>query len=53
MAPNKLCSLISVAVATLMSMLLLPGRSLAHPMGNFSINHFSAIVVYPHIVRVT
>lgn len=53
MTPNKLCSVISVAVAALMSMFLLPGRSLAHPMGNFSINHFSAIAVYPHIVRVT
>ena len=53
MATNKLCSVISVAVATILSMFLLPGRSLAHPMGNFSINHFSAIAVYPRTVRVT
>jgi ABC-type nickel/cobalt efflux system permease component RcnA len=53
MALNKLCSVVSVAIATLVSIFLLPGRSLAHPMGNFSINHFSAIAVYPHIVRVT
>ena len=53
MTLNKLCSVISVAIATLVSIFLLPGRSLAHPMGNFSINHFSAIAVYPHAVRVT
>ena len=53
MAINKLCSVISVAVATILSMFLLPVRSLAHPMGNFSINHFSAIAVYPRTVRVT
>jgi len=29
----------------------IPGLTAAHPMGNFSINHFSALEVHPTIVR--
>lgn len=32
--------------------LMLPGTVAAHPMGNFSINHFSGIEVHPTLVRV-
>jgi nickel/cobalt exporter len=32
--------------------LLLPHLSSAHPMGNFSINHFSALEVHPTLVRI-
>jgi len=53
MAINKLRSVIFITIATLLPTFLLPGFSTAHPMGNFSINHFSAIAVYPHTVRVT
>jgi nickel/cobalt transporter (NicO) family protein len=33
--------------------LLLPGYLFAHPMGNFSVNHFSALTVFPTSVRVS
>lgn len=37
----------------LVGMLLTPQPSLAHPMGNFSINHFSALEVHPAFIRLT
>ena len=42
-----------LAVLVFVVLLLLPGHSIAHPMGNFSINHFSAIAVYPTSIRVS
>lgn len=38
---------------TVVGMLLTPRLSLAHPMGNFSINHFSALEVHPAFLRLT
>lgn len=53
MAINKLGSVICITIAVLLLAFLLPGFSAAHPMGNFSINHFSAIALHPNTVRVT
>src|SRR5262245_4283089 len=53
MAINKVLSAIFITIAMLLPTFLLPGLSTAHPMGNFSINHFSAIAMYPHTIRVT
>lgn len=53
MATHKLYSAILTIIAMLLPTVFCPGLSAAHPMGNFSINHFSAIAVYPNMVRVS
>jgi ABC-type nickel/cobalt efflux system permease component RcnA len=42
-----------LAVIVFTLSLILPPCLFAHPMGNFSINHFSALAVYPTSVRVS
>ena len=53
MITHRVFSGIAVAIVTFIAVLSLPGRGFAHPMGNFSINHFSAVAVYPTSVRVS
>ncbi len=53
MSANRPLPSSPLAVLVFVVLLLLPGHCLAHPMGNFSINHFSAIAVYPTFVRVS
>ena len=47
MVTHRVLSGVAVAIVTFIAVLSVPGRGFAHPMGNFSINHFSAIAVYP------
>lgn len=53
MSTNRRLPSFLLAVLVFVTLLVLPGRILAHPMGNFSVNHFSAIAVYPTVVRVS
>lgn len=53
MKVNRLFSFSPSALPVLVMLLLLPERLSAHPMGNFSINHFSALVMYPTSIRVS
>src|SRR5262245_32915590 len=53
MGANRLFLSSSLTVFVFIVLLVLPGHGLAHPMGNFSINHFSAIAVYPTLIRVS
>ena len=53
MITHRVFAGVAVAIVTFVAVLSLPGRGFAHPMGNFSINHFSAIAVYPTSVRVS
>ncbi len=50
----KLRLFLSLRLASLLlaGNLLIPHLSVAHPMGNFSINHFSALEVHPLFVRI-
>ncbi|MFD1051915.1 hypothetical protein ACFQ1S_43315 [Kibdelosporangium lantanae] len=42
-----------VLALTLLGMLLSTGAALAHPLGNFSVNHYDGLHVYPDRVAVT
>src|SRR5713101_6575448 len=53
MDTHKLFSWLSVASLLIASTLLTPRPGAAHPMGNFSINHFSALEVHATFIRVS
>jgi nickel/cobalt exporter len=53
MDTHKLFSWLSVASLLIASLLLTPRLGAAHPMGNFSINHFSALEVHATFIRVS
>ncbi len=53
MDTHKLLCRLSVAGLMVVGILLAPRLGAAHPMGNFSINHFSALEVHPSFVRVS
>jgi ABC-type nickel/cobalt efflux system permease component RcnA len=38
-------------VTTLLTLVLIPRIAMAHPMGNFSINHYTKIIVGPQTIR--
>ncbi|MBM4259301.1 MAG: hypothetical protein FJ147_25795 [Deltaproteobacteria bacterium] len=40
-------------ITILMTVFLFPVHGSAHPMGNFSINHFSAVALFPTSIRVS
>ena len=48
--PSWLLRFLTLSLCT-MACLGMPGLVAAHPMGNFSINHFSALEVHPTVVR--
>lgn len=52
MSTHKLFSWLSVVGLLVVGILLAPRPGAAHPMGNFSINHFSALEVHPTFIRV-
>ncbi|MGE0824766.1 MAG: nickel/cobalt transporter [Candidatus Binatia bacterium] len=53
MTTNRRCiAIVSLVIAGL-TLLGTPIRSTAHPMGNFSINHFSALTVSPDTIRLS
>jgi ABC-type nickel/cobalt efflux system permease component RcnA len=51
MVTNKLFARLSAIGLLVMGLLCMPRLGAAHPMGNFSINHFSALEVHPTLVR--
>lgn len=53
MGTNQLCSRLLAIALILSGALLAPRLSAAHPMGNFSINHFSALAVHAASIRVS
>ena len=53
MDTQKLISWLSVVGLLVVGILLAPRPGAAHPMGNFSINHFSALEVHPTFIRVS
>jgi nickel/cobalt exporter len=48
----RLLRLLGLAALAMLAALTVTGRAQAHPMGNFSINHYSGITVGLHAVRV-
>jgi nickel/cobalt exporter len=52
MDTHKLSCWLSVTGLMIAGILLTPRLGAAHPMGNFSINHFSALEVHPAFIRV-
>jgi len=53
MDTHKLFCRLSLAGLMIAGILLTPRLGAAHPMGNFSINHFSALEVHPSFIRVS
>src|SRR5262245_4181842 len=53
MNTHKLFSWLSAVSLLIASIFLVPCLSTAHPMGNFSINHFSALEVHARFIRVS
>src|SRR5262249_47338710 len=53
MGTHKLFCWLSVAGLMILGILLAPRPAAAHPMGNFSINHFSALEVHPSFIRLS
>src|SRR5215471_8092768 len=53
MDTHKLFSWLCVGSLFIASLLLTPRPCAAHPMGNFSINHFSALEVHSTFVRIS
>jgi len=53
MKTNRLYRTLVLSVMTCVTVLFPPAQSGAHPMGNFSINHFSALAVYPNSIRLS
>jgi nickel/cobalt exporter len=51
MVTNKLFARLSAIGLLVMGLFCMPRLGAAHPMGNFSINHFSALEVHPTLVR--
>src|SRR5262245_2278773 len=53
METHKLFSWLSAVSLLIATILLTPCLSAAHPMGNFSINHFSALEVHGTFIRIS
>ncbi len=51
MVANKLSARLSAIGFLVMGLFCMPRLGAAHPMGNFSINHFAALEVHPTLVR--
>jgi ABC-type nickel/cobalt efflux system permease component RcnA len=51
MVTNKLFARLAAIGLLVMGLFCMPRLGAAHPMGNFSINHFSALEVHPTLVR--
>ena len=53
MGTNKLFFWLFLVSLIMAGFLLAPRPGIAHPMGNFSINHFSALEIHPTFIRVS